>query len=117
MMSGGTLRYDRHVSVIEDSRKVLQDFIAPELRAIDARLTSLEKRFEEAQGENKERFSYIERRFDKMEQQIERRFDQILTEIRSLKTVHDLELRMAKYEAMAGINQPSQPARSESEAA
>ena len=34
------------MSVVEDSRKLLQDFVAPELRAIDARLTALEKRFD-----------------------------------------------------------------------
>jgi archaellum component FlaC len=31
------------MSVVEDVRKVLQDFLAPELRNIDARLDSLEK--------------------------------------------------------------------------
>jgi hypothetical protein len=45
-------RYDEFIkglakSVIEDSRKVLQDFIAPELRAISTRLEALEKKFDE----------------------------------------------------------------------
>ena len=34
------------MSVIDDSRKVLQDFLAPELRAIAVRLDALEKRFD-----------------------------------------------------------------------
>lgn len=34
------------MSVIEDSRKVLQDYFAPELRAIAVRLDTLEKRLE-----------------------------------------------------------------------
>ena len=33
------------MSLIEDSRKALQDLIAPELRAINLRLTALERRF------------------------------------------------------------------------
>ena len=88
------------MSVIEDSRKVLQDFIAPELRAVDARLAAVEKRLDSFERQVDQRFQQVDRRFDKMEQQIDRKFDLLLAEIHSLKTVHDLELRMAKYEGM-----------------
>lgn len=80
------------MSVIEDSRKVIQDFVAPELRAIDTRLHALEKRMDTLE-------TSVELRFDKVEQQVDRRFDQLLEEIREQKTVHDLELRMAMYES------------------
>jgi uncharacterized protein (DUF3084 family) len=113
------------MSVIEDSRKVLQDFIAPELRAVDVRLAALEKRLDgfERQVDQRfqqvdQRFQQVDQRFDKMEQQIERKFDQLLAEIRSLKNVHELELRMAKYEAM--LSSPGESTRQpkpESEAA
>ena len=33
----------RFMSVVDDFRKVLQDFLAPELRAISARLDAIEK--------------------------------------------------------------------------
>ena len=36
------------MSVIDDTRKVMQDFLAPELRAISTRLDALEKRFEDS---------------------------------------------------------------------
>jgi hypothetical protein len=35
------------MSVIEDSRKIGQDFLAPELRAISVRLDALEKKVDE----------------------------------------------------------------------
>ncbi len=85
--------------MIEDSRKVLQDFIAPELRAIDVRLTALEKRFEEAQVRT-------DKRFDELNKHLDQRFEQVLAEIRQLNSIHDLELRMAKYEAMTNKQNP-----------
>ena len=43
------------MSMIEDVRNVLQDFLAPELRAISARLDALEKKVDanEARAENR----------------------------------------------------------------
>ena len=49
------------MSVIEDSRKVLQDFIAPELRAVDARLAAVEKRLENFERQVDQRFDQAER--------------------------------------------------------
>ena len=109
------------MSVIEDSRKVLQDFIAPELRAIDVRLTALEKRFEEAQVRTDKRFDEMQvrtdkrfdemqvrtdKRFDELNKHLDQRFEQVLAEIRQLNSIHDLELRMAKYEAMTNKQNP-----------
>lgn len=54
------------MSVIDDTRKVLQDFLAPELRAISARLDALEKRFDDS-----------ERRADK-------RHDEVMAAIRQV---------------------------------
>lgn len=108
------------MSVIEDTRKVLQDFVAPELRAIDSRLTSLEKRFDVMQKHTERRFdeagTRTDQQFSSIEQKMDLRFEQVLAEIRSLKTVHDLELRMAKIEAVAYAAQANIP-RPESEAA
>jgi hypothetical protein len=87
------------MSVIEDSRKALQDFIAPELRAIDVRLAALEKRFDEAQLRT-------DKRFDDLNKHLDQRFEQVLAEIRQLNSIHDLELRMAKYEAMTNKQNP-----------
>ncbi len=101
------------MSVIEDSRKVLQDFIAPELRAIDARLTAIEKRMD---GMDR-RFDETDRRFERMERRLDHMEQSILAEIRSLKNIHDLELRMARLEAASLSNRAIQATKPESEAA
>ena len=41
------------VSNVESFRKVLQDFLAPELRGISVRLEALDKRLEEMSGDSK----------------------------------------------------------------
>ena len=54
------------MSVIEDSRKILQDFLAPELRAIAARLDALE------------------RKVDDNERRAEKRHDEVMSSIRQV---------------------------------
>jgi hypothetical protein len=70
------------MSVIEDSRKVLQAFIAPELRAIEVRLSVIEKRFDEVD----KRFSSADKteqeRFTMADKVAQERFERILSEIR-----------------------------------
>ena len=49
------------MSVIEDTRKLLQDFLAPELRELSARVDALEER--------------MDARFDGFEKSVDARFD------------------------------------------
>lgn len=63
------------MSVIEDSRKDLQDFIAPELRAIEARLTAVEKRLDGLQARTDKRFDAVDKRFDEMQARTDKGFD------------------------------------------
>jgi hypothetical protein len=79
---------DFTMSVIEDTRKVIQDFLAPELRAIAVRLDALEKRFEES-----------ERRAESNERRAERRHDEVLTAIARMSEISDLRERLARLEA------------------
>jgi hypothetical protein len=106
------------MSVVDDSRKLLQDLITPELRAIDARLTALEKRFDEATARTERRFdeaqARTDKRFDEMHKHLDQRFDQVMSEIRKLSDIHDLQIRMTRLE---GLNRPPQPSSSTSEAA
>jgi GTP1/Obg family GTP-binding protein len=95
------------MSVVDDSRKLLQDLIAPELRTIDARLTALEKRFDETDRRLITADKVEQERFAAAEKIAQERFERILSEIRQLHTVHDLELRMAKIEALAGLSRPA----------
>jgi hypothetical protein len=69
------------MSVIEDTRKVMQDFLAPELRAISTRLDALEKRFDDG------------------DRRAEKRHDEVLTAIARMSEIGSLRERLAKLEA------------------
>ena len=73
------------MSVIEDTRQALQDFVAPELRAIDARLTSLEKLV----ADN--------------ERRAEKRHDDVLAAIRQVIDWSSVQQRLAKLEARESL--------------
>lgn len=73
------------MGAVDDTRKVLQDFLAPELRELKARLEALEKRMDE--------------RFDHADKQAERRYDSLQASIQSLINYNDLRERMAKLES------------------
>ena len=89
------------MSVIEDSRKVMQDFLAPELRAISARLDALEQRF----GLVEKRFDVVDKRFDVMDRNIdsvdrraEKRHDEVMAAIARIADVSSLQERVARLE-------------------
>jgi hypothetical protein len=73
------------MSVIEDSRKVLQDFIAPELRAISVRLDALEKTV----GDN--------------ERRAEKRHDDVMGSIRQVLDLNSIQQRLAKLESKESV--------------
>jgi len=75
------------MSVIEDTRKVMQDFLAPELRAISTRLDALEKRFEDT------------------DRRAERRHDEVLSAIARMSDISSIRERLARLEAS---DRPSQ---------
>lgn len=75
------------MSVIEDSRKVLQDFIAPELRAISARLDALERRFDDA------------------ERRAEKRHDEVMSSIRQVIDWSSIQQRLARLESKESTRQ------------
>jgi len=83
------------MSVVEDTRKLVQDFLAPELKEISVRLDSIEilnlerfkesgRRFDAQEALNAERFKDIGRRFEAQEalnverfKNIDRRFEEM----------------------------------------
>ena len=75
------------MSVIEDSRKVLQDFIAPELRAISARLDALEKKY------------------DENERRAEKRHDDVMASIRQVIDWSSVQQRLARLESKESTHQ------------
>jgi hypothetical protein len=98
------------MSVIEDTRKVMQDFLAPELRAISARLDALELRF----GVVDKRFDGVdhrferidqkldgvERKFDDVERRAEKRHDEVLAAIGKMSDYSSILERLARLESM-----------------
>ncbi len=55
------------MGAIDETRKVLQDIIAPDLKAIDARITALEKRLDY-------RVDGLDKRIDGLEKRMDQRF-------------------------------------------
>lgn len=75
------------MSVIEDSRKVLQDFLAPELRAISIRLDALEKKV------------------DENERRAEKRHDDVMGAIRQVIDFNSIQQRLARLESKESAHQ------------
>ena len=67
------------MSALDDTRKLLQDMIAPDLKAIGVRLDTLEKRFEAAEKNVNQRFETAEKnvnqRFEAAEKNVNQRFE------------------------------------------
>jgi predicted metalloprotease len=79
------------MGAIEDTRKVLQDFLAPEMREIKARLDALEKRFD-----------VVDRKFDDMERRAEKRHDAVM---QALTDYTDVRIRLARLESKEAAHQ------------
>lgn len=79
------------MGAIEDTRKVLQDFLAPEMREIKARLDALERRMDE--------------RFDHAEKQAERRQEVLMLSITSLMNYNEVRERLARLESRESVQQ------------
>jgi hypothetical protein len=73
------------MSVIEDTRKLLQDFLAPELRELSARVDALEAR--------------MDARFDSAERLASERHAQTMLAIGRLADVYELRERVTRIEA------------------
>jgi tetrahydromethanopterin S-methyltransferase subunit G len=79
------------MGAIEDTRKVLQDFLSPEIREIKARLDALKKRMDE--------------RFDSAEQLSVQRHDMVMQAINSLANYNEVRERLARLESRETVHQ------------
>jgi predicted nuclease with TOPRIM domain len=98
------------MSMVEDVRQVIQDFLAPELRAMSVRFDALEKimearfkemdsRFEEMDSRFKEidsrfkeidsRFKEIDSRFNQADERFNSRFNEVVLRIQTLQETVD----------------------------
>lgn len=108
------------MGVVEDVRSVVQDFVAPELRELRARIDALEEQQKQFRADVDKRFDAIDGRFDKVDDQfgkVDARFDKVdarfekledkldavrdelITEIRRTASIYDLTVRVAKLES------------------
>lgn len=80
------------MSAIEDIRQVLQDFIAPELRAITTRLDAIEQQF-------RLRLDAVDQRFDGLIALTNARFESISREIAQVRDLLEIDRRLTKLES------------------
>jgi tetrahydromethanopterin S-methyltransferase subunit G len=77
---------------IEEGRQLFQDLVAPEIRAIDARLTAVEKRLESLDAK-------VEKRFDSVESKMERNQTQVLETLHRMENYSHILERLARVES------------------
>jgi tetrahydromethanopterin S-methyltransferase subunit G len=83
---------------IEEGRQLIQDFVTPEIRSLDARLTAVEKRLESLDAKFDKRFDSVDKRFDSLKTEVDKRFDSLDSKIeRSQTQVLDTLNRMENY--------------------
>ncbi len=101
------------MGVVEDVRSAVQDFVAPELRELRARIDALEEQQKQFRADVEKRFDGVEKRFDGVEKRfdgVDKRFeklddklsdvrDELVTEIRRTAAIYDLTVRVAKLES------------------
>jgi tetrahydromethanopterin S-methyltransferase subunit G len=76
---------------VEQGHQLIQDFVTPEIRSIDARLSALEKRVETLDAR-------VDKRFDSLESKIDRNQAQVLETLHRMENYsHALE-RLARLE-------------------
>ena len=81
---------------IEEGRQLIQDFVTPEIRSIDARLSAVEKRLESLETNVDKRFDSVDKRFDSFETSVDKRFDTFESKMERnqaqvLETLHRME--------------------------
>jgi len=83
------------MSVVEDVRQMLQDFIAPELRAINARLDSIDRRFQS-----------VDQRFEDILTIMDTRFASLSKDVAQVKDMLDIDRRLTRLESkQAAVSQ------------
>jgi tetrahydromethanopterin S-methyltransferase subunit G len=77
---------------IEEGRQLIQDFVTPEIRSLDARLTAVEKRLESLE-------TRVDKRFDSVESKIDRNQAQVLETLHRMENYSHVLERLARVES------------------
>lgn len=90
------------MGVVEDVRQVIQDFLAPEMRALTARIEALEvkmdSRFEASEAKSQSRFEALNARMAAIEERAALRHEILLAQLESVKGQLSLDYRVKKLE-------------------
>jgi len=92
------------MGAIEETRQLLQDFLAPELRAIGARLTAIEERlnYTDAHFDKIDsRFEKLDEKFDKLENKVSQHFSDLRAEFHFDKRLTHIETQLAEQKRPA----------------
>jgi tetrahydromethanopterin S-methyltransferase subunit G len=84
---------------IEEGRQLIQDFVTPEIRSLDARLTAVEKRIELLDARVEKRFDSVDKRFDSLEGKMERNQAQVLDTLQRMENYSHILERLARVES------------------
>lgn len=87
------------MGVIEDVRKLLQDLVTPDLKAIGMRLGTVEQRLEKLEAR-------VDRNHAEIMTTLDKRFDEVMGTISSLIRFNNLENRLTQLEAAKQKEQP-----------
>jgi len=77
---------------VEEGRQLIQDFVTPEVRLLDARLAAVEKRLELLDAR-------VDKRFDSLEGKIERNQAQVLDTLHRMENYSHILERLARVES------------------
>ncbi len=82
------------MGAVEDTRKILQDFLAPELREIKVRLDVLEKRVESVN----QKIDRLEEKFESLDRRSEQRHEVVMMALGRLVDYTEVRERLARLE-------------------
>jgi chromosome segregation ATPase len=101
------------MGAVEDTRKVLRDFLAPELREIKVRLDVLEKRadgverkidkLDEKVNKLDERIGGLEATFDLLDRRSEQRHEMVMMALNRLVDYTEVRERLARLEGQRAM--------------
>ena len=88
----------RPMGVIDDTRKLLQDIVTPDLKALGARVEALEKRVDSGFADVKERLADLKQTIGDVDARAERRHTSLLVALHLEERVKRLEERAVPHE-------------------
>jgi tetrahydromethanopterin S-methyltransferase subunit G len=89
------------MGMIEEGRQLFQDFVAPEIRAIEARLDAIEKQVASLDAKTDKRSDQLETKTDKRSDQLEAKIDRNQTQL--MDTLHRMENYSQVMERLARL--------------